>query len=340
MSLAAKLIIYNYYAKYNEVHDVYGESYHHYRIVQEYLSESYVNGMSCIQRDVTAMRLLKSGSCTFDEAVKMIDAGDCIESLSHWFSTSETMGIDDNVREVLEQIDALVPVSVRVQNGWQIFSLNNFEREISQDMLDCLQIILGRFECFMRNGKLLRIANVFNPNKDVVGFWYNKFCVVTYVHRIMYRSVPAELVPRLSQAVKKFIRLRKSDYNDRLHVDESYNCPRVIAEIYGRFCGIGKEHFSKHKLSCMHILFQYLRGKTTLEEESFPCYSVIKDFGRQCKDVYKNLKDVFDLLHAHSMSDKDKNSLMDLLCVMDCEEIDVDCFYYIFESFLDNKHLQ
>ena len=141
MSLAAKLIIYNYYAKYNEVHDVYGESYHHYRIVQEYLSESYVNGMSCIERDVTAMRRLKSGSCTFDEAVKMIDAGDSIKSLSHWFSTSETMGIDDNVREVLEQIDAVVPVSVRVQNGWQIFSLNNFEREISQDMLDCLQII-------------------------------------------------------------------------------------------------------------------------------------------------------------------------------------------------------
>lgn len=90
----------------------------------------------------------------------------------------------------------------------------------------------------------------------------------------------------------------------------------------------------------MHILFQYLRGKTTQEEKSFPCYRVIKDFGRQCKDVYKNLKDVFDLLHAHSMSDKDKNSLMDLLCVMDCEEIDVDCFYYIFESFLNNKHLQ
>ncbi|ABL75956.1 Mv-ORF4 peptide [Maruca vitrata nucleopolyhedrovirus] len=330
MSLAAKLIIYNYYAKYNAVHDVYGETYLHYRIVQEYLSESYIDGASCIERDMTAMRRLKSGNCTFDEALKMIDARDSIESLSRWFSTNETMGIDYSVCEVLEQIDAAVPVDVRVQNGRQIFSLNDFEREISQDTLNCLQIILGRFEYFMRNGKLLRLANVFNPHNSTVGWWYNKFCVVTYMHRIMYRSVPAELLPRLSETVKKSLRDSKGDHDDL----ESFNCPRVIAEIYGRFCGIGKEHFSKHKLSCMHILFQYLRGKTTQEEKSFPCYKVIKNFGRQCKDVYENLKNVFDLLHAHCVSDKDKNALMDLLCVMDCEEIDIDCFYNIFESFI------
>lgn len=58
--------------------------------------------MLCIEWDVIVMWCLKSGSCIFDEVVKMIDVGDFIKSFFYWFSISEMMGIDDNVCEVLE----------------------------------------------------------------------------------------------------------------------------------------------------------------------------------------------------------------------------------------------
>ncbi|AGA16166.1 hypothetical protein [Thysanoplusia orichalcea nucleopolyhedrovirus] len=332
MSLAAKLIVYNYYGNYNAVHELHGEFHHEHRITQEYLTNSYTDGMSCIERDVIAVQRLKSGN-SFDDTIKIIndDASVSIKSLSRWFSFGETVGVNDDVCRVLDQIDAAIPVNVRAKAGQQIFFLDNFKDQIDCHISDCLQIILGRFEHFMRNGKLLRLANVFNPNKDaVVGWWYNKFCVLTYVHRIMNNSVPTELLPRLSEAIKKFIFL-----NAKHQVDESDNCAHVITQIYGRFCGIGKEHFKQHKSSCMHILFQYMRDKITHKEEKFPCYKIIKDFGRQCKNVYKELKETIDHLHAYSVSDKDKNMLMDLLCVMNSEELDIDCFYFTFELFLN-----
>ncbi|USC25864.1 hypothetical protein [Palpita vitrealis nucleopolyhedrovirus] len=328
MSIAAKLIVYNYYAQYNAVHKKYGESYNYYRIVQEYLTEAYVDGMSCIERDVNTLRNLKTGKCGFDDAVKIIDSQECIANLSRWYVSGKMEGMHSTVCAVLNQIDAILSVEARAQVGQHIWSLNDFENKINPDMLNCLQIILGRFEHFVRNGQLMRIANVFNPNfENVVGWWYNKFCVTTYVYR-MLRDDDEILKSRLTKVVKQYVHLR-----DGFYVDEMYNCPRIINELYVRFCGIGKQHFNRHKTSCMYILFQYLRNETTQNEKDFICYRIIESFGKQCIDIYRDLKNLFDMLHVHAICDVDKNALMDLLCV-DNEEIDVDCFYYVFESFL------
>lgn len=329
MSLSSKLIVYNYYANFFLPNSVYGESYQLYRIVQEYLTESYVNGESCIEREIMAVRQLKYKECSFEDVRKTIDARDTVTCLSHWFNVGQMEGIASDVCDVLKRIDVLVPVAKRAESGWQIYNLDKFVNCIPDNIFDSLQPILGRFEHTIRDGKLLHIANVLNPTNNITGWWYNKFCVVTYIHRINNHTVPQKLTARLSEAVKKFIRLEENDYDGQLHIGESYNCSQVMTEIYGRFCGIGKEHFYKHKMSSVHILFQYLRDQITYDEKQFSCYSVIKDFGRQCKDVYKNLKNLIDSLYINCHTDKDKNALFDLLCLMDCEEIDVDCFYYI-----------
>ncbi|ANF29774.1 ORF-126 [Catopsilia pomona nucleopolyhedrovirus] len=337
MSLAAKLIVYNYYASnYLVPHSVYGEYYQLYRIVREYLYTDGVASTSCIERDIDAAKRLikcdKNNSGYFDEALKSatIDCGgDSADHLSQWYGTNEIANnVSDSVRVVLQQLNALIPMNVRI--GKQIFHLDNFNNDEDVNAaVDSLHIILDQFLHTVRDGKLLRIANVLNATTP--GWWYNKFCVMTYVHRVNAGNVPAELTMRLLSAITKFC----TDNCDQI------NSPHCIAELYGKFCGIGKEHFCKHKMSCVHVLFEYLRngddnnsgyGRNCLNDK-FSCHTIVKDFAKQCRDAYVSLKNEIDSLYINSNSDTDKNVLFDVLCTLDSEEIDMNCYYYVIENF-------
>nr|AXE72179.1 hypothetical protein [Anticarsia gemmatalis multiple nucleopolyhedrovirus] len=321
MSLCSQLLVYAYYGEYNMPHKRYGESYHLYRIVNEYLINSYVNETSCVRRDIETARRLNSGELSFDDARRQLDLEEIAKRLTTWYHTGEMKSFCSEIQSVLAEINCHAPLEMRAQTGASIFALNSLE--FPPNMTDSLQMLIGRFMHFVRGYALTHVANVFDPTVKLNGWWYNKFCVLTYMYRIICGTVPAELFTRLQNVVTKYI---KPEY------DESNNA-LAIGNVYGRFCGIGKDHFAQHKMRCVYILFQYMRGEVTYANERFPCFSVIKDFGRQCKETYRDIQLQVDILHSHAMTDKQKNALFDLLCCNNASNIDVDSYDYIVKKF-------
>ncbi|AOT85598.1 cyun140 [Cyclophragma undans nucleopolyhedrovirus] len=343
MSLASKLIVYNHFATFfsGTADPVYREHYQLYRIINEYLTQSYVNANSCVEREVAVARQLLLDECTFDDALKIIDAGNSVASLSRWYKEGGNkncaVGIDSCVFEVLKEIDALVSVDRRSAAGWKIFSINQFF-PTTIDIADRLKPTLDRFVRLIRDrSDLMNIADALNPSRPFSGWWYNKFCVITYIQKIATGTISGGLAERLSAVVKKHLQLQDNTCDDSVIVRS--NCPDNIAQIYGRFCGIGKEHFSHHKLSCLHILFQYLRNAITHKEQEHCCFRIIKDFGRHCQEIYNTpLKTLIDTIYIHSHTDKNKNALFDVLCATSGEELDIDCFYYVVENFINDNN--
>nr|AFS52016.1 DekiORF139 [Dendrolimus kikuchii nucleopolyhedrovirus] len=343
MSLASKLIVYNHFATFfsGTADPVYREHYQLYRVVNEYLTQSYAaNASSCVERETAVARQLLLNECTFDAALKIIDAGNSIASLSRWYSEDSAAGIDSCVFEVLKEINASVSVDRRSAAGRRIFSIDQFF-PTTTDIADRLKRpVLDRFLRLFRDDwtNLKSIADALNPSQPFSGWWYNKFCVTTYIHRIANGAVPNALSGRLSAVAKAHIQLEENDYDGNMIVINASNCPDNIAQIYGRFCGIGKEHFSNHKMACVHILFQYLRGTITHQEQKHCCYKIIKEFGMHCREVYDTpLRTLLDTLYINSHTDKGKNALFDVLCATSGDELDIDFFYYVVEDFMNNK---
>ncbi|UZE89806.1 hypothetical protein [Parapoynx stagnalis nucleopolyhedrovirus] len=335
MSLSCKLIVYNYYTNYYNSDD----NFHISRIIKEFVTNSYVDKKSCIEYDIWSAKQLMQQSLTFDNAVKHIDALDSIRALTEWFNRGTKTKINDVVCSVLCEIDSIIPLAERIKKGRSIYELDEISKPnevVLHEKVDRLCVILKCFVHHIFNSKLLYLSYVFNPSSDTFGWWYNKFCVTTYIFKIVnhYDSIPQNIRNRLIKIIKEFVHCERQE--GLVRIDKFSNCPEVLNNIYGRFCGIGKEDFNKHKVSCVYIFMQYLRDKVTDDERrNFECYEIIKDYGRQCKDVYTSNKDFIDTLFIHCDTDKYKNMLFDLLCVPDQEEIDVDCFYFIIEKFLN-----
>ncbi|AKN80671.1 hypothetical protein [Perigonia lusca single nucleopolyhedrovirus] len=330
MSLSLKLIVYNYYDNYTICHKNYGESYQLYKIVNEYLAESSVDGVSCVRRDIETAHLFNAGKLTLDRARQQLDLGKTIASLSNWFrsNTIETDNVSYEVRRVLDVLnEKYAPLEKRKAAGSSIFDIDSFE-SVPQDFTDNLSIIMDRFYNFVNTNRLLHVANVFDPAmNNVVGWWYNKFCVLTYMHRIAHNTVPKELSIRLKNVVIKHIRLTPNKYYPSMMIaDDRDNCATTMASVYGKFCGIGKEHFARHKTASLYVLFQCLRDNVTAADEQFPAYVVIKDFARQCRDTYRDLQLYADSLYINCVTDKQKNNLLDLLCCVNDSYIDVECY--------------
>nr|WUR10720.1 LdOrf-35 peptide [Calliteara abietis nucleopolyhedrovirus] len=349
MSLTSKLIVYNYYGTYNDVHDQFGESYHLHRIAQEYLTDSFVEHKSCIERDVETAQRLIDGECTFDEARRRLNdaAADTIKRLNAWYRSGATTGICNDVCRVLTKIDQCAPLEKRLGLGERIFNLDELTT-FPLDIANNLRVVIKRFFHFMRNNRsysyggddgddkynndyntLERVAKVFNPSLGTwTGWWYNKFCVMTYMHKITCGTVPDELTGRLTEAATKFIKLT-GDNGSR--VDRACNNPDVIAKVYGRFCGIAKEHFAHHKTSSVYMLFQYMRDENC-HYNPIGGYSPVRQLSVQCRQTYSELRPQIDYLYLNCATDKQKNAMFDLLCCANSPEIDVD-FNYIVENF-------
>lgn len=304
----------------------------------EYLLNTYNDGKSCVEKDVEIAKKLKNGLCTFEEVRQFIDEDDCVLSLSNWFVTNSTLGINNALCKVLKGIDEIVPMNERVKIGNQIFHLDAFVKKIPEELLDSLKIIFDRFDNNKKLGldivnikKLLHIADVFNPACDVKSVWYYKFCVTTYLQRLYLQADSIPNAERLFQAAILLIKECKSNDDDEICNNLVVN--DLIVKTYGRFCGIGKEHFQKHKTLCVYLFFQYLRDhQITEQERRFACFDIIKNFGRHCKNVYIDLIHLIDVLYLNSCNDEKKNSLFELMCVPLGEDIDVDCFYYVIDK--------
>jgi hypothetical protein len=321
MSLCSELLVYAYYGAYNVPHERYGESYHLYRIVHEHLTNSYLNETSCVRRDIETARRLNSGKISFTEARQLLDLEEIATHLTMWYHTGKMKGLCLDVQNVLTEIDRHAPRETRAEAGASIFGLDIFK--FPPNITDSLQVILGQFMHFVRGYALAHVADVFDPTVKLPGWWYNKFCVLTYMHRITRRSVPSEFSTRLRNVVTKYIKPEYDLSNNAL----------AMSDVYGRFCDIGKDHFVQHKTRCMYIFFQYMRGEVTSEDERFPCFSVIEDFGRYCKKTYTDLKAQVDTLYVHATTDKQKNALFDLLCCVNGSDIDVDGYDYVVNNF-------
>ncbi|AUR45158.1 hypothetical protein Spob127 [Spilosoma obliqua nucleopolyhedrosis virus] len=322
MSLSSKLLVYAFYGVYNAAHKNYGESYHLHRLVEEYVTNAYVCEASCVRRDIATARCLNYGGISFDDARQVLEIGEVATCLSAWYRCGDTSGLCTDLQRALTTIDRFVPLDKRVAKGGDIYALDAFVADISNDVVDNLQGIIGRFIHFARCSALEHVAEVFDPTIKADGWWYHKFCVLTYMHRMIAGSVPVELTMRLQNSVTKYIR-----------PNDEGNCAPAIASVYGRFCGIGRYHFEHHKMTNTHLLFQYLRGEPA-NNKDYPCY--IKDFGRHCKNTYADLKKHADTLYINATSDRKKNMLFDLLCCVNAEDIDTDCYDYIVNKFYKN----
>ena len=323
MSLCSQLLVYAYYGEYNMPHKRYGESYHLYRIVNEHITNSYVNETSCVRRDIETARRLNNGELSFDDARRQLDLQEIAKRLTSWYHTGKIKGFCSEVESVLAEINSHAPLEMRAQAGASIFALDSLK--FPPNMTDSLQIIMGKFMHFVRGYALAHVANVFDPTIKLDGWWYNKFCVLTYMHRIAHDTMPAELRTRLQNVVTKYI---KPEY-------DASNNALAMGNVYGRFCGIGKDHFAQHKMNSVYIFFKYMRGEVTHEDERFSCFNVIKNFGRHCKETYTDLQLQVDTLYSHALTDKQKNALFDLLCCNNASDIDVDCYDYIVKKFYE-----
>ncbi|AAC59010.1 unknown [Orgyia pseudotsugata multiple nucleopolyhedrovirus] len=321
MSLSSKLLVYAYYGSYNLPHDRYGESYHLYRIVHEHLTNTYVSNASCVRRDIATARCLNSGHLCFDVARQLLDVSEVAARLSAWFRCGDATGLCADMQRALADIDRHAPLARRVGRRANIFALDAIA-DIPSDVTNNLQGIIGRFMHFPRCSGLARVADVFDPDIRADGWWYHKFCVLTYMHLVACGAVPAGSATRLRDAVAKHI-----------GPNDEGNCAPAIAAVYGRFCAIGREHFAHHKTACMHILFQFMRNDLTPADERHPCFGVIKDFGRQCKDTYTDLRTHADALYIHGTTDRQKNALFDLLCCVNASDIDADCYDCVVNKF-------
>ncbi|QDL57077.1 hypothetical protein QKQ66_gp145 [Dione juno nucleopolyhedrovirus] len=326
MSLSSKLVLCAYYGAYNLPHERYGESFHLYRIVHEHLTDTYRGGVSCVRRDIATARCLNNNALCPDLARQLLDVDDAVARLSTWYRCGDADNLCDDVQRVLAAIDCRAPLNKRVAAGANIFALDAIAEVPSDAADDLLTTILDRFMHFVRRNALARVADVFDPEIKADGWWYHKFCVLTYIHRISVGAVPVHLTARLQTSVQKFIQPDGENGYDGNHA-------AAMADVYGRFCGIGREHFAHHKMACMHILFQYLRGDVTPADERHSCFGVIKNFGRHCRDTYADLRTHADALYIHATSDKQKNALFDLLCCVNGEDIDADCYNYIVNKF-------
>nr|ABQ12367.1 unknown [Antheraea pernyi nucleopolyhedrovirus] len=335
MSLSCKLLVYAYYGAYSLPHKRYGESYHLYRIVQEHLSDSYVGGASCVRRDIETARRLSNGALGFEVARQLLDLRDTDTLLSTWYWTGHvSSGVCGDVQCVLAEIEQHAPLEKRVTMYGKIsgavarpnIATLDLFTEIPLELTDKLQVVIGRFLHFARCNELARVAHVFDPTLRVAGWWYHKFCVLTYMHRITCGAVP-ELAPRLRAAVAKFIKPK----------DDEGNCALAMAEVYGRFCGIAREHFAHHKSLATYVLFQCMRNKITPSNERFQSFSVIKSFARHCKETYEDLQTQADTLYIYANTDRQKNAFFDLLCCVNASEIDADCYDYVVNNFYSHK---
>ncbi|AGR57029.1 hypothetical protein [Choristoneura occidentalis alphabaculovirus] len=323
MSLSSKLLVYAYYGAFNLPHEKYGESYHLYRIVHEHLTETYVSNASCVRRDIATARCFENGFC-FNLARQLLDVTDVAARLAAWYNRGDKTGLCANVQLALAEIDKYAPLEKRVSIGNNIFALDTIA-DIPSNALDDFQtIIYEGFKEFVDMNNLAHVADVFDPDPKIKaeGWWYYKFCVLTYMHRLTVNAVPTELMTRLQDAVIKFVQPQNKG-----------NCAPAMANVYGRFCGIGRKHFSQHKAASMYILFQYMRNNLTPKDERHPSFGVIKDFGRICKETYTDLRAEADLLYINATTDEKKNALFDLLCCVNAADLDVDCYDYIVDNF-------
>ncbi|APO13902.1 ORF18 [Plodia interpunctella granulovirus] len=295
MSLARELIVYHHFDL-TRIDATYGESYQLYRILQEHIDNSYVNGKTRIERELSAARRLLLGECTFDKVYKEMlqDCGDSISLLSCWYNEGVTSeyNLSSDVCQVLRRIDVLVPPEVR-KTGW-IFTLDDYADEIPKDICKPLESILHRYEHSMKLMCLDHIADVFNPLSATTGRWYDSFCVETYLHSIQRNTVCEHLKKKLLHA---------------------FYSSSTISQAYTRFRDIGKNHFNTHTVLSMRKLFDLLNCK---EPENSVADFIINVYARHCIDTYQNLKDVIDVIIANnSCSYKKKNAVFDLLCVSD-----------------------
>ncbi|AAK85572.1 hypothetical protein [Epiphyas postvittana nucleopolyhedrovirus] len=318
MSLSSKLLVYDYYGNSMcGVNEQYGASYHLYKIVDEHITNSYVGDVPWMHREIDTARQILSGALCVNDACHMLDLDNTKERLATWYKCGNTKGVCHEVYVVLKAIDALVPIDKR--SGGQFVDVDTFDT-ILLNITNKLPEVLHQYLRFVYYQKLEHVTDVFNPKSDTVGWWYNKFCVLTYMYRIINKSVPAELLTRLQKAVVEYIQPNAGD---------KYNCAEVMANVYGRFCGIGKQHFAEHKTANMHIMFKSMRGQTTMVDERYKSFSVIKDFSRHCKETYLDLKSHVDSLYINCTTDKQKNAMFDLLCCQSEQDLDVDCYDYI-----------
>nr|UIX56266.1 HycuOrf-141 hypothetical protein [Hyphantria cunea nucleopolyhedrovirus]UIX56412.1 HycuOrf-141 hypothetical protein [Hyphantria cunea nucleopolyhedrovirus] len=321
MSLSSKLLVYAFYGVYNAVHKNYGESYHLYRLANEYITNVYVCGASCVRRDIATARCLNHGGISFDDARQLLEIGEVAACLSAWYRCGDTTGLCTDLQRALAVIDCFVPLAKRVaRSDTNIYALDAFVADIPNDVVDSLQSIIGRFIHFARCSELEHVAEVFDPTIKADGWWYHKFCVLTYMAQMIAGSVPAELTMRLQNSVTKYIR-----------PNDEGNCAPAMASVYGRFCGIGRDHFEHHKMTSTYLLFQYMRGEPA---SNYPGY--IKDFGRHCKSTYGDVGKHADTLYINATSDRKKNMLFDLLCCVNAADIDADCYDYIVTKFYEN----
>jgi hypothetical protein len=334
MLLACKLIIYNYFANYYTD----DENYHIGKIIREYENNSYVNGESFIELDILCAKKLIKHTLSFDEALKTIDASESAAALSQWYKKGTKEKINGVLDKLLDFMEQLPFSGKKVEGEDSIFALDALLSHHNDELnskMDELCVILTHFVNHCMTRKLLKLSYVFNPANQTHGWWYDKFCVTTYVFKIVKcaKAVPQTIRNRVLKVAKDFI---KSD--DDMPLQPVQKHPEALRNIYVRFCGIGKEHFNKHKMVCVNMFMKYLRDKVTDEEKiKFDCYEIIEDYGRLCKDVYVSNREFIDSFYLRCHSDKEKNLLFHLLCVPDEDEIDINCFYYVFDKLINNK---
>ncbi|ACO53572.1 unknown [Euproctis pseudoconspersa nucleopolyhedrovirus] len=344
MSLTSKLIVCDFFYNFYNVHHVYGEYYQLFRIADEHLTQSHVGNLSCIEREALAARRLLANEISPDDAAECIDAVKSVEKLTNWFSCGYySDDLDSKLISILKHIDNVLPLEIRNKKGRQIFFLDQFRNEIDdktnicEKINDLLKTKVYNFIIHMCTEKLTLVAATFRCVDDVgggEGWWYNKFCVLTYIKRI---SVGIQKKKHKSLVDDRLINVVRQTIDE---FGERYNCPKAVAILYGKFCGIGKNHFKVHRSASAYVLFNYLRDTAGRDDEKFECYNTIVDFGKHIKDAYVCLKNCVDALYINSDTDSRKNAVFDLMCVMNDAELDIDCFWYIMESCVLNKNLR
>ncbi|UOQ18809.1 hypothetical protein [Olene mendosa nucleopolyhedrovirus] len=315
MSIQEKLTVANYLCNFDARH---GECFEPYRIARERLDHlrgeaRYADGMSRIEREVRAARRLVTdyGPTAVREALLCMDASASADALMQWYvGGTRSTELHADVAAVLQNLETISDEAHRDGRDYdpeKFIALHN-----KADAL--VKAGACKFIARVNAGSLPALADAFNPHKkDRVGWWYDKFCVVTYTAK-RYKDV------RLRKVIDRFTKFNAYKI---MTAGRGYNCPEAVAELYGGFYGLDRERFLRHNARCSRDLFDYLAGAGDGLDRT------IEEFGKRMREPYEAMRDVADALFRNCKSDKDRNALFDLLCAANADELDEKCLFYV-----------
>ncbi|AKC91643.1 ac11 [Lambdina fiscellaria nucleopolyhedrovirus] len=313
-SVALQLIVCDFYEQYFTLTEERNENYHMARLIQQHKEKTHVNKRTFVENDRYVARCLLQKTLTVKEAVAQLDVNESSKRLYVWYISGDLSDMSMQMKPVLKQIDAAIPLHSRIVEHMSLLDLDRrcFENNYQCDFSEVFVKVLVKFLNHIALEPLLIAGVILNPFICSAHCWYYKFCIVTFLKKEMLFKNKMSLI----KIINKFVEYNSKEnavvnYHEHLFFDK-------IVNIYIEFCKMYRSEFAEHKKFVMKTLYNIMiKNHVHCRSTDNELLKTIKDFAKSCKEVFTTNYQFFEPLFLHQLSDNCTNQLFSLMCVYD-----------------------